>query len=168
MVITTVTGGGGRGVGVGLGVGDGVGRGGGVGVGRGKGVGDGVGRGADVGEGVGCAVAVAVAVGLAPPVVGDADTGVLAVLLVGLLALPTIAVGVDPVPAAGEPPPQAATTISMPNNTKLNQIPGCNTCFRLIIFSSRKSPREWMDEVKDRACYRNIQVGVTVQMKQVQ
>jgi len=120
VVMITVTGGGGFGVGEGVGLG--VGRGVGEGVGRGKGVGEGVGRAVGIGDGDG--VACGVAVGLVPTEVGEADTGVLPVPPPGLPALPVIAVGVDPVPVLGELPPQAATIINKPNNTKLNQMPG--------------------------------------------
>lgn len=62
--------------------------------------------------------------GLTPTRVGEADTGVLPVPPPELLELPTIAVGVEPAPVVGEPPPQAATMRSRLNNTKLKQIAG--------------------------------------------
>ena len=138
VVMCTVTfGGGGGGGGVGPGVGDGV--------GLGIGVGDGVGLGTDVGNGVGCAAEVAVgdgvawvvAVGLVSTDVVGEVTGVLPIPEVGLL---TMAVGVVPVFVVGELPPHAATSVSRPNNTRLNKIPGCDTCFRSGIFLSPAYP----------------------------
>jgi hypothetical protein len=114
--------GGGVGVGVGLGVGVGAGLGVGVGVGLGVGVGDGV------GEGVAVGVACVVAVGLAPPIVGE-EPGVAVVPVL------TIAVGVVPVCALGELPPQAETSASRPNNNGHSQARNGDRCVLFCMFS---------------------------------
>lgn len=126
-IIVTVIVGGGVGVGVGLGVGLG------VGVGRGAGVGVGLGVGAAVGTAVGVSVGVAVArevaVGLTAPVVGE-EPGVVVVPMF------TATVGVVPVFALGDPPPQAETSASSPNNNKPNQTLSDDLCvlFGMISF----------------------------------
>jgi hypothetical protein len=110
--------GGGVGVGVGLG----------VGVGAGLGVGVGVGLGVGEGVAVGVACVVAVAVGLAPPIVGE-EPGV------AVVPVFTMAVGVVPVCALGELPPQAETSASRPNNNGHSQARNGDRCVLFCMFS---------------------------------